>query len=345
MKIPNDLRWKATGNTFGAGGQAAVHEVYDSTAESGERFAMKVLSSSKSMQAYERFYREIEAIRALDHPSIVKIVDCSEPDADFHFYVMERFEGAQTLGRMLDSAQTPFRGEALRSLDLIELLLESLVACSEHAPPIVHRDLKPGNILILPDDSIKIIDFGICQIEGDTPITLDDEGVGSANYMAPECESGALGSPSGASDLYSVGKILWAVITGKRAFARESPAFTEKSMSEIFPAKPETWHLFHVFEKTIRRDPSDRAIGAGQCLEIVKEVRRLVADGYPPLELQPICPACGYGRLEQFEGSHMVFGNPPPRGIMAVQCSYCGFCFAVNAQKIRDELARRKTLE
>lgn len=346
MKIPEDLRWKDTGRTLGAGGQAAVREVLDSTSSSEQPSAMKILSSGKPRQAYERFYREIEAIKSLDHPLIIKILDHSEPDAAFHYYVMESFEGAQPLRRVIESSANPYYGDAARSLDLVEQILEVLTACEKHSPRIVHRDLKPGNILLLRDGSIRIIDFGICQIEGDTPITMDDEGVGTANYMSPECESGAQGEPTVASDLYSVGKILWSVISGKRAFARENPVFATKSMPDIFPDSPETWHLHHIFEKTIRKSPTDRARSAEACCELLHLVRSLINNGNPPLELiWERCPLCGIGTLHDFDGSHMVFGNPMPKEIGAAQCSYCGSCFAVNFKKVRKQLADMKTLD
>ncbi len=346
MKIPSDVKWKTTGRTIGAGGQSQIYEVIDSTADPKHRYAMKVLAPNKPKQAYERFYREIEAIKNLDHPGIIKIVDHSLASADFHFYVMELIENAQTLDKVIESSQNPYYGNALRSLDLIIRILEVLIACESHDPRIVHRDLKPSNVLVLPDSSLRIIDFGICQIEGSSTITMIDEGVGSPNYMSPECESGAEGTSTIASDLYSVGKILWSAITGMRAFARENPVFDAKSMVTIFPDNPETWHLFHIFKSTIRKKPEDRLQTAGGCLLLANRVRDLIAKGYPPLELiKETCPICGVGKLSDFEGSHMVFGNPNPCGIRSFQCNYCGFCFAVNTAFANLEIDQRKRLE
>lgn len=206
MKIPQNLKWKATGRTLGAGGQATVVEVVDESLPDGSRYALKGLSNDKPQQAYDRFYREIEAIKKVDHPFIVKIIDHSNVGDSFHYYVMELVEGAVSLRRLLESGTSPFTGDALKSLRLFHKVLEVIEVCWSNK--IVHRDLSPANILVVPDDSIRVIDFGICQIVDGESLTLIDEGVGTVNYMSPECEAGAEGDVSWKSDIYSAGKIL-----------------------------------------------------------------------------------------------------------------------------------------
>ena len=185
-------------------------EVIDKTKELNGIFALKGLSKGKPKQAYERFVQEIEAIKRLQHPSIVQIVDHSSPDDEFQFYVMEHVEGAKSLKHIVGKVANPYYADAQKSLQLFIQLAEAIHAWSEVG--IVHRDLSLGNVLVLPSGAIKVIDFGICQIDSQDTITLTDEGVGTPNYMAPECESGALGEISAASDLYSAGKILWSIL-------------------------------------------------------------------------------------------------------------------------------------
>ena len=231
----------------------------------------------------------------------------------------------------------------MKSLDLFTQIVEVIRECE--AIGIVHRDLSPANILIVPDESIKVIDFGICQIEEATRITLTDEGVGTPYYLAPECEPGAEGEISSSSDLYSAGKILWSAITNLMALARESPVFNAKSMESIFPDHPQTWHLHHIFEKTIRHKPVDRWKDAKEALGDCTIIRLVIARGYPPLELTTeFCPVCGMGTLDSAEG-RTVFANPLPSGISAMQCSDCGYCFAVNRGKGREKIEARKKLE
>jgi len=228
MKIPKEFRWKPTGRILGEGGQAQVQEVEDCSCEYSGKYALKALAKGKPGQAYERFYREITAIKGLRHPYIIKVVDSSSPQDDFHYYVMELVEGAKPLQTVLGSPSNPFLSKPVASIDLFQMLVEAILACEKNEPKIVHRDLSPANVLFAPNGTIRIIDFGICQVEGEATITLADEGVGTINYMAPECESGATGNIGAHSDLYSAGKILWSAVTGQRAFAREKPAFTYK---------------------------------------------------------------------------------------------------------------------
>jgi serine/threonine protein kinase len=187
-------------------------------------------------------------------------------------------------------------------------------------------------VLVLPDSSIRIIDFGLCQIPDGETITLAEEGVGTPNYMAPECEAGSLDEVSSKADLYSIGKLLWSAVTNKMAFSRERPVYSEKSMSHEFPDSPEIWHLHHLFEGTKRHDPQDRFSTSSVALQTARRVENLVKCGYPPLEslLKDCCPSCGWGTLKPFQFSHTVFGNPNPSGIQSLQCDYCGECFAVN---------------
>lgn len=346
MKIPETIRWKSTGRTLGQGGQAQVQEVEDTKGEFPGKYALKALAKGKSQQAYERFFREVNAIKQLNHPYIVKVIDSSEPANDFHYYVMEYLEGARPLLKVIGSDDNPYYCNPLAAIDLFSMICQAISACEGNAPPIVHRDLSPSNIILIPDGTIRIIDFGLCQSEGDETITLTDEGVGTINYMAPECESGAVGYIGTWSDLYSAGKILWSAVTGQRVFAREKPAFTSKSLGKIFPYNSDVWHLYHILSRTIRHDSSNRWRRTEDALLAYNSVRRLILGGYPPLEeIYKDCPVCGVGSLKDFQGSHMVFGNPNPQGIYAKQCDYCGICLAVNGQLLRNRLNEMDTLE
>ena len=171
-------------------------------------------------------------------------------------------------------------------------------------------------------------------------MTLVDEGVGTQNYMAPECESGAGAPITSAADLYSAGKLLWSAVTGWFAFAREAPAFQAKSMNTIFPDAPRLWHLQQAFLYTIRQDPANRWKTAQSALRATARIEELVAAGYPPLRqlYQKMCPICGVGTLRDFDGSHMVFGNPGLRGIAKLQCTVCGYCFPVNLSRLQESI-------
>lgn len=346
MRIPKDLRWELTDKTLGEGGQAQVFLVKDKGAEFEGVWALKALKRGEPGQAYERFSREVAAIKKLQHPNIIRIVDNSSIEDKFQFYVMEYIKGARPLEKVIQAERNPYYENPFRSLWLFEQICSALVVCENCSPKIIHRDLSPSNILVMPDLTIKVIDFGLCQLQGHETITLADEGVGTVNYMAPECESGSEDMVGVGADLYSAGKILWSAITGLKAFSREAPVFNAKSMPEMFSNNPKTWHLHHIFEKTIRRDWRNRWGSATQAEAVARRVRFLIESGYPPLEeIGPRCPICGVGELTDFQGSHMVFGNPNPRGIASRQCTYCGMCFAFNATGRRETIEGRKKLE
>ncbi|KIX15028.1 serine/threonine-protein kinase [Dethiosulfatarculus sandiegensis] len=339
-----DPKWKL-GNRLGEGGQSHVYLATEKGKENSGSYALKKLKNTASDQAYARFYNEIDAVKQLDDPNIIKIVDYSEPDSAEHYYVMEYIEGAQSLDKVIFSDQNPYYKNALKALDLFEQICLALEACAHAGTPVVHRDICPQNILFLKDEKIKLIDFGLCQMENNNLITLVDEGVGTANYMAPECESGSVGYITARADLYSAAKVMWSAITGERAFARESPVFRHNSMNLKCNDEPATWHLCHLFEKTIRNDPNNRWGSAQEALSAIKKVRRIVRNGYLPLEEQSFtCPSCGFGDLEPFPGGPLLSGIKPPN-IQAKRCPYCGICLVFDSEIISKNLESKRNLD
>ena len=328
MKIPDNLRWKSTGRTLGSGGQGDVQLVVDKDDLDGRKYALKTLRNVGSPQALQRFQREIEVIQRLSHPSIVPIVNYSESGSTFQYYVMEYYEGARTLASVIFSPDSPYQGNVGKCLDLLEQILRGLAVCEVNK--VVHRDIKPQNVLVLQDDTIRIIDFGICQFDNGELLTLVDENVGPRNYTAPECEAGTGGQIGAHSDIYSAGKILWSAITSQQSFARERPVFSNKSMLKMFPKTPETWHLMLLFEKIIRRDPADRLQDAMSVLFLMSDLKAVIENGFPPLEkVRPRCPSCGWNKVERWGQGHTVFGSGQPYGGEARRliCNYCGFAF------------------
>jgi len=117
-------------------------------------------------------------------------------------------------------------------------------------------------------------------------------------------------------------------------------------MNKVYPDNPDTWHLYHIFARTIRHDPSNRWQSAEDAISVCNHLRRVILGGYPAVEeFFDHCPVCGVGSLEDFSGSHMVFGNPNPAGISGKQCSYCGICLAINYEHLRNQIKKMESME
>ena len=120
MNIWESVPWERKGEPLGSGRQGNVHLVVRKEEPEGPRFALKKLNKTDSEKARQRFQREIEAVKSLDHPNIIRVIDHSKKDDEFQYYVMEYHEGAETLADSIFSPCNPFHGDVLRSLDLFE---------------------------------------------------------------------------------------------------------------------------------------------------------------------------------------------------------------------------------
>ena len=311
----------------------------------GNQFALKELRNTASLQARQRFQREIQAVKGLNHSSIVKIIDHSEANDDFHFYVMEYHEGARDLEKVLFSGANPYEGNVEASLILFEQIIEAIRVCEHSNPPIVHRDINPKNILVLRDGTIRLIDFGVCQIQDGEIITLTDENVGARSYASPESESGSVAPVGVYSDIYSAAKVLWSAVTSKGVFAREAPVFGNQSMEAVFPQQKDAWHLMRIFEHSLRERIEDRFQTTKEILEEIAEVKYLLRIGFPPLrEVWKRCPACGGNNVTAFSHPQIVLTNYNPATLSVRVCQTCGFVFVRNHHILDSNVERIKGL-
>jgi len=200
----------------GRGGMSVVYEAVDNRI--GRRVALKVLSmqmsaASESQDArVARFKRESRAIARLSHPNIVTIYDIGEEDGQ-HFIVMEYLEGETLRERTQASPIAP--PEAAVILRQVASGLDAV-----HEAGIVHRDIKPSNVMLLPDGQAKLMDFGVARQHEDTMVTQAGAMVGSPVYMSPEQVNGQ--EHEAASDLWSLGVILYEMLAGHAPFGGET---------------------------------------------------------------------------------------------------------------------------
>ncbi len=194
---------------------ADVYEARDTLL--GRRVAVKVLHSQfSSDEAFvKRFRREAQAAANLSHPNIVSIYDWGE-DGNTYFIVMELIEG-RTLRDVLKSER---RLLPRRATEIAAEVASALAVA--HRAGLVHRDIKPGNILLAPDGTVRVTDFGIARAWDDSQeLTRTGAVIGTATYFSPEQAQGIPADER--SDLYSLGVVLYEMVTGLPPFTGDSP--------------------------------------------------------------------------------------------------------------------------
>ena len=224
---------------LGAGGMGEVYRARDSRL--GREVAVKVLHEHLADDPHrrERFEREARAVAALSHPNILAIHDFGTHDG-ITFAVMELLEG-ETLRARLKSGALPWR----ETVEIGAAVAEGLAAA--HARGIVHRDIKPENLFVTADGRVKILDFGLARVTpqpsshtetGPYVPAETNEGtvMGTVGYMSPEQ---VRAQPADArSDLFSLGCVLYEMVTGRRAFQRETAAETMTAILHDEPPDP-----------------------------------------------------------------------------------------------------------
>jgi eukaryotic-like serine/threonine-protein kinase len=202
---------------LGRGGMGAVYAGIEEA--TGQRAAVKVLAAHLTDNAdfRERFMSEVETLKKLRHPNIVQLFAYGE-EGEHLFYVMELVDGKNLQDELQASRRFQWREVARIGVDVCRALKHA------HDNGVIHRDLKPANLLVDRFDQVKLTDFGIAKLYGATNITVAGGILGTADYMSPEQ---AEGKPVTArSDLYSLGSVLYALLTGR-------PPFASKSIAEV----------------------------------------------------------------------------------------------------------------
>src|SRR2546421_3059014 len=193
---------------LGRGGHGIVYRARHLILKRVAALKMLLTGEYASPAELARFTREAEAIAALQHPNIVQIYDVGEVDGRPYF-TME-LVGGGSLSQKLGGTPQP----AQYCSSVTETLATAIHAA--HLAGIVHRDLKPANILLTPDGTPKISDFGLArQFEGQSDVTLDMAKIGTPSYMAPEQVIGKPGSVGPLADIYAIGATLYELLTGR----------------------------------------------------------------------------------------------------------------------------------
>lgn len=262
------------GESLGRGGMAVVWRAEDELL--GRSVAVKTLdlTGPDSETAAARFQREARATAALNHPNIVTVFDTGS-EGDTAYLVMELLPG-QTLSDELRE-RGPFPVTEVRSIG--EQVCAALAAA--HAAGIVHRDIKPGNIARTADGSIKVLDFGITQflddvLGGGQQLTMTNTVMGTAAYLAPEQAQG--GRVDERADLYALGCVLMALLTGEPPFEGATPVatllmHTQEPPPDVRERRPEVPAAMAVLVADLLvKDPAQRPASAAAVGERIRHL-------------------------------------------------------------------------
>ena len=211
---------------LGTGGMATVWLGYDTILD--RQVAIKTFKiDANDEDAVKRFNREAKAVTSLSHPNIVSIYDV-ENEGEFYYLILEYVEGMTLKDYMIKNPRIP--------IETIVHIAKQISAGLSHAHQngIIHRDIKPQNILMKEDLTCKITDFGIARAYGDTTLTQTNQMLGTVYYLSPEQARGNVATAQ--SDIYSLGILIFEMITGKIPFKGESAvAIALKHLQEELP--------------------------------------------------------------------------------------------------------------
>ena len=258
---------------IGTGGMGDVYKAHDRRLD--RIVAIKILKAQYNDETgfIKKFKRESLAAASISHPSIVSIYDVGTEDLaglKVHYIVMEYIEGRTLKEVIKEEGRIPEK----RALNYAIQILDALKVA--HSKGIVHRDIKSPNIMITHDDRVKVTDFGIARIADNTTVTATNAIMGSVHYFSPEQARGV--KVDNRSDIYSLGIVLYEMLTGKLPFDAENPVSVALMQVQSKMPKPsDTYSDISedadiLVEKLTMKNPDDRFKDASAAIKAIKGI-------------------------------------------------------------------------
>jgi hypothetical protein len=256
----------------GRGGMGVLYRAHDPVLDRDVALKMMLVDFTADQSARERFEREARAVARLQHRNVVTIHELGDFDGT-PFIVME-FLGGKDLDERLRSGVPMTLAE---KLDVVIQLCDGLGYAHEQG--IVHRDVKPGNVRLLDDGTVKILDFGIAKFAMSS-VTQSGSIMGTPSYMAPEQITGT--AVDGRADLFATGVLLYELITGKKPFTGESPTTVVYQIMHVEPPMVGTDvsdlpdALNEIVARALKKNPDERYTRASELASDLQMVRMML---------------------------------------------------------------------
>ena len=286
---------------LGTGGMATVWLGYDTILD--RQVAIKTFKiDANDEDAVKRFNREAKAVTSLSHPNIVSIYDV-ENEGEFYYLILEYVEGMTLKDYMVKNPRIP--------IETIVHIAKQIAAGLSHAHQngIIHRDIKPQNILMNENLTCKITDFGIARAYGDTTLTQTNQMLGTVYYLSPEQARGNVATAQ--SDIYSLGILIFEMITGQIPFKGESAvAIALKHLQEELPdidkyRENVPQSVKNIVLQATMKNPNERYISSKELFEDLSTVlnpERLYENKYTGFKI-PAEPVKNYNQTQYLDNS------------------------------------------